>query len=1672
MKSSLRPFSPVGVLAAVFLAVLLSTASVPAVQVRIASYNVKQGLDTSSNRASYAGNREDDYWQVLDSIARVQPDIVGFAELNSYDFDNLPALASALGYPYIALFSDSMNDNTYRQGVMSKFEIVARELVKENKVDPDAAEIKRWPIHATIAVPGALNPLHVFVVHTHPGTTAKEHRLWRAMNAWRMRQYLSDMNADLPDDVEYVVMGDFNENAYGSVGAGQHESFTYDYYLKRLNSGNLFGSWFHLGSDFPWSTNQSFVLPYKLYPTERFNDLSPVSDTFRTGLESAADRATFPATGQTLDYILFSDEIVHSAYGAPQCEVYWASNDLETATVGLSKPGPWLETLSIGPSLTVNSNGLDHLMVFGDFHMIDAVPGLTPVAIISEVAVRSDRPSANFVEISNTGAAPLKIDGYSLDFHYRDNSEPAFTISLSGSIPAGGSWWAAPRADWASNNWHSVLASNGLSWSPPDVTSSHLYSTNFDGRGAVVLRNAAGAILDVFGASGNDGLGKSWYYADYDVTRVPGVTDPIDTWSGDEWVFSPLPSAAAAATPGHHDSISAADVAVSSLSLSPAVPVAGDPLALTAVIAPNALASNLVLTAHFSVNGNFVAPSWTDGFALTNVSGNVWAASGIALDAAPGDAVVYRLQVAFDGPGGLSPAFSSQCDYVFPALSDGTDRLATALFNEVAPTAASPFLEFAGAAGLDLEGWTVEHWCIAEDGEDLLWSWSFPSGAALPDAPTVDDEWGNPVAFLAVSADDYDDFSLADDVPAALVLRTPSGTVADAVAWLPAASPDAPYAVDFLPDTVLSAVIPQGLPNYLHVLGPAPASSSLSLQAPDWILTGRATNALVRLVQWSAAAPTRGALNANQVEGDLALLRVDSDADALPDDEDNCPASPNPTQADIDADGIGDECDPDMDGDDIPNFIDNCPYTPNPEQEDSDGDGTGDACDEDFDSDLVPPHEAFFVTFEDVPVANLSASTPSVFDDGGRSWVFLNAAVKDTASDRKIGAHSARFAPGGTLTLSGLLTNGLSSVAFFYAPYGNATNTPDLILETSADGQTWDYLQSVRTSVSTNLMAARFDSIGIAEPVHFRIRVGTNAASGRRVNLDNLRIVSNVRATADADVVSDLVLTYDGAAHTNSFVVTPASAAWSVVYTNAAGDVSAAPSAVGVWTAVLTVETTDAVLGGTFVFPSSLVIEALVLPPVLTPSISAATPTWAMLSGTIVPNRDDPLPVLFEYGLTTRFGTKVLADESPVSGYASLPVGVVISNLLPSTRYYWRILAADVVTETKDFYTDELPVPELSDSIVEAREAYLEWPRFDGATNYILSVYTQDGSATAQTIVETFADWDAFAYPSIDDLNNHKSTYHTQQTAAGLWSSTNVAVYPTDSGSGPGSAGRIQLYKVGSSSDSWLQFPPIDGIETLSCVLGNTNPRGNANLAVQVSTDGGATFSTVTNYSFGYGTISRTNVWASPLPAGAILRFANTGNRGVLVYDISVSTAASPPVYLSGYPLSVPPDGSDCTVFLVTGLAPETTYHVSLVAQGPGWESEPSADFLFTTPSSTPYEDWLAALGLSPSDYPSGNDTDGDGISNGREYLAGTDPSDPDSRFDLARMPPAVSASDVVWTYPGSTTRVYRLLVSSNLVHWVTNAVLLPDPDTGDVSFTNSLLETLFSRLQAFIPEN
>jgi len=91
-------------------------------------------------------------------------------------------------------------------------------------------------------------------------------------------------------------------------------------------------------------------------------------------------------------------------------------------------------------------------------------------------------------------------------------------------------------------------------------------------------------------------------------------------------------------------------------------------------------------------------------------------------------------------------------------------------------------------------------------------------------------------------------------------------------------------------------------------------------------------------------------LDDDSINATQLVLVDDVDGDEVLNEADNCPEVANADQADADADGVGDACDPDLidtDEDSVVDSADNCPEVANPDQADADADGVGDACDDD-----------------------------------------------------------------------------------------------------------------------------------------------------------------------------------------------------------------------------------------------------------------------------------------------------------------------------------------------------------------------------------------------------------------------------------------------------------------------------------------------------------------------------------------------------------------------------------------------------------------------------------------------------------------------------------------------------------------------------------------------------
>ncbi len=73
------------------------------------------------------------------------------------------------------------------------------------------------------------------------------------------------------------------------------------------------------------------------------------------------------------------------------------------------------------------------------------------------------------------------------------------------------------------------------------------------------------------------------------------------------------------------------------------------------------------------------------------------------------------------------------------------------------------------------------------------------------------------------------------------------------------------------------------------------------------------------------------------------------------------------------------------------------------------------------------------------------------------------------------------------------------------------------------------------------------------------------------------------------------------------------------------------------------------------------------------------------------------------------------------------------------------------------------------------------------------------------------------------------------------------------------------------------------------------------------------------------------------------------------------------------------------------------------------------------------------------------SDTDGDGFTAGEEYIAGTVPTDPESRFRIESAWPIPANSDFVLQWNAYSGRVYSVYGATNLMEtfnpWATNIV-------------------------------
>ncbi|MGD9612875.1 MAG: MBG domain-containing protein [Kiritimatiellia bacterium] len=1117
--------------------------------VRIADFNVAFGIDTNDDGGT---SNDVDYVAVSNIVQRVQPDIICFQELYAdEDMQAWITLAAQLGYPYYAMSSGGSLDTSMRTGIWSKYPITGTDLIKETYYDPNAVEIMRWPIVATIEVPGALYPFHVASTHNKAGTTTKSARLQRAFEMYRIVQYFNRLVASNPvENVQYAIMGDFNDD----IGLTQNDYFDLAYYQSTVGS---LSAGFNDGFDIPWNTNASWTLPYSKYPTERLSyvDMGWINP-IHTGTNLTWTHYYVTESGRyRLDYILFSDEIMNSAYGSPTGEIYNA--EFDGPGVGLYKPGP------VPPSNT-SYDASDHRMVFADFHLIDAVPGITPVAILSEIVDDSSGSNANYVEINNTGSSSMDLAGYQLGVYLNGSTNPTL-VSLSGTLAGGATYTVAASLSAYSSYW-------GVAAQQASTAVGSL-----DGNDTVALLKPNGSVSDVYGQIG--ATPGAWSFANSVAARNAGVSDPFNVWDAQEWTIT---AGTYAATPGWHQALAAAEAYVSAgPALDPSAPKATNSFAITVGLTPNMLASNLAVAGVYRIQGG----NWMEQ-AMTNGTGTAWSTPQMFPGKEQGDVLDYYVRFSFQGPEGVHTNCSVTNSYMFPVFGSSTNL--SPMFNEVQAdgnsTDTNEFIEIIAPAGLNLQGCRIEHRNGGDTTDGPVWTFTFPSFVVPDDGVLAAGDV--PLGFAVVSQNSNTVANTDYLLPGGLlnsgdglIFYDAESNVLDAVVWL---GDTYDIGVDD-PDTV-SRSVPPGSKNYLHEIG-TDSTTDTCPQAPN--------NVLMSTGNWYNATATPGARNAQQTSGSIVMAPGDTDLDAFLDDVDNCPETFNPTQTDTDGDGLGDPCDPDLDGDGDLNANDNCPYTPNANQSDIDGDGIGDLCDPDADGDGIPNEEDpepyysgnISLDFEDAALKDTySDYAPKSIAD--RMWVISNALVVSAAnaSDHIEGDRGAHLrGTVGGIYLQGALTNGIGDFRIAYARFGT-----DKGLDFKAEyngGAGWTTITTGSTK-DVSALITNSATVNVVGPVDFRI-TWTGGSTRDEANLDNIWISSYVPPeTGQAECSLDAAISaaFNGSVLTNSFTTEPAGLPYAVTYapTN--------PVEIGTYTATVVIPDSEYLLGGTFVYTNSVTI--------------------------------------------------------------------------------------------------------------------------------------------------------------------------------------------------------------------------------------------------------------------------------------------------------------------------------------------------------------------------------------------------------------------------------------------------------------------------------------------------
>lgn len=317
---------------------LLLAAAACASELRIASFNV--GGDFV-NECGICDPTTTDHIAVRSVLDRIDADVVALQEIFNNDLDGSPddvdALASFLGYPYIHTPSLTSLDFSLRTIFLSRFPFLATDQVSSPS---GANEIARRHPVVTVDVPGTDRDPVIISLHLKSGTGSDD-RFRRAVEMRRLDEYLDAQGITAADNL--VILGDFNLDLDPNTSSFLAEP------------SGLPGS-YDLGGDILAEFAAETPLEYTEFP----EDYISTPDLVRLSCRKVNNLPETINGGRVIDHILVSQAI---AARPVACEVY--DSALEShPNPGLAKAGPALES-------GTSADASDHWPVFVDVDLDD-----------------------------------------------------------------------------------------------------------------------------------------------------------------------------------------------------------------------------------------------------------------------------------------------------------------------------------------------------------------------------------------------------------------------------------------------------------------------------------------------------------------------------------------------------------------------------------------------------------------------------------------------------------------------------------------------------------------------------------------------------------------------------------------------------------------------------------------------------------------------------------------------------------------------------------------------------------------------------------------------------------------------------------------------------------------------------------------------------------------------------------------------------------------------------------------------------------------------------------------------------------------------------------------------------------------------------------------------------